>query len=83
MALPRTLRRLRTPLAKVRDAHMGGHTVPLAGIVPSAFRDRSATARALIVAGFVVLAVLMLAAVSVPPSATPGTWSAPSSPSQR
>src|SRR6188474_3387106 len=49
---------------------MGGHTVPLPGIVPSAFRDRSATSRALIIAGFVVLAVLMLAAVSVPPSAS-------------
>ena len=49
---------------------MGGHTVPLAGFVPSAFSDRSATTRALIIASFVVLGVLMLAAVSVPPSAT-------------
>ena len=47
---------------------MGGHTVPLAGIVPSAFRDLSATTRALIVASFAVLAALMLAALTAPAS---------------
>ena len=48
---------------------MGGQTVPLAGIVPSAFRECSATTRALIIAGFVVLGALMLATVTAPPSA--------------
>ena len=52
---------------------MGGHTVPLAGIVPSAFSDRSAAIRALIVAGFTVLAIAMFQAVTVAPSEA-GIW---------
>ena len=53
-------------LVKVRDAQMGGTTNPLAGIVPVAFRESSGAMRALIVIGFVVLIVPMLAAVTAP-----------------
>jgi diguanylate cyclase (GGDEF)-like protein/PAS domain S-box-containing protein len=52
---------------------MGGNTHPLSGFVPAAFRELSATIRALALAGFVVLAVLAVYTL-IAPATEAGPW---------